>query len=138
MQHDTVALQRMPTLQHHISNLGVEWISKWHMADETTLEESERPDSLCAIDDLIRYHKVTRFDRLRKRADCAEGDDTSHADASESGDVGTGGHFVGCEFVIDAVAGQKRDGDGFFGRRVRVLEDGDGRGWGSPRCVDLE
>jgi hypothetical protein len=71
-------------------------------------------------------------------ADGAEGDYCSDSDFAERGDVGAHGDFVGCDLVVQAVAGEKGDGDGFTGCRGGVLQDGDGAGRRAPWCRGLE
>lgn len=97
------------------------------MAHHAALEESERPDALGAVDDLIRHHEIPGLDRLLQAAYGRESDDGADADRAERGDVCAGGDLVRCEFVVQAMAGEERDGDGLSRRRRGVVEDGDWR-----------
>lgn len=107
-------------------DLGVEGVGEADVADDAVLEEGEGADALCAVDDLVGDDKVHGADVLLQGADGAEGDDGAHAEVAQGGDVGAGGHLVGGQLVVQAVAGQEGDG------HAVVLEDLDRRRGETP------
>lgn len=64
------------------------------MVDDAIFEECERPDSLGAINDLVRDDKISGLDFFLQATNGREGDDSSHAKRTESGNVGTSGHLM--------------------------------------------
>jgi hypothetical protein len=64
------------------------------MVDDAIFEERERSDSLGAINDLVRDDKISRFDFFLQATNSREGNNGSHAERTESGNVGTSGHLM--------------------------------------------
>lgn len=126
VQCTSLSLHRTGALLHYSGHLGVERIGKAHMSHQALLEESEGPDSLGAIDDLVRNDKVHWLDVLLQGPYGTEGDNGSHANVSQGGNVGARGHLVGGELVVGAMAGQEGDGDAV------MLEDANGGGGVAP------
>lgn len=127
VQPDPLALQSMPTLPHDLRKRCVKRIREHDVPHHPALEERERTNALCAIDDLIRHDKIPGFDFLAQAAHGGEGNDGAHAEFAEGGDIGARGDFVGGEFVVETVAGEEGDWNGQAGGGGGVLEDGDGR-----------
>jgi hypothetical protein len=132
MQPHPLPLERMPALANQLRQPLVERIPKRDVSDEASLEEGKGADALCAVDDLVGNDEVPRFDLLPQGAHGGKGNDGADAEAAQRGDVGAGGHFVGGELVVEAVAGEEGDGEALSGRGGRVQEDGDGRGGEAP------
>jgi hypothetical protein len=126
VEHDAVAVEVLGARLDDLSQTGVKGVRETDMADNTALEESERPDALGAIDDLVGNDKVHGLDLLAQGADCGEGDDAADADVAQGGDAGAVGHLVGRELVVQAVAGEEGDVGAVVG------EDVDGRGRRAP------
>jgi hypothetical protein len=122
----------MSTPPHNPRDFLIKRIRKPHMSHNPTLKERKRPNTLRAINNLIRHDEISRLDLFSERSDCAEGDDAPYANGAESGNVGAVGDFVGCERVVGSVTGEEGDRDGV------VLEDGDRRGGRAPRGVYVE
>ena len=132
MKPHAVSFQTMSAFPHNLSNLAVEGVREPHVPHHASFEERERANALGAVDDLVGHNEVPRFDRLLQASDCGESNDSSHAYVSECGDVGAGRDFVGSDFVVQAMAGQKGDWDGLAGGWGRVVKHGDGRGGCAP------
>lgn len=123
MQSRALALHGAGASLDHGGQLGVEGVGEADVADEALLEEGEGPHALCAVDDLVGDDKVHGLDVLLEGADSAEGDNATHSDVPQGGDVGARGDLMGRELVVGAVA--REEGDG----HAVVLEDLDrGRG----------
>lgn len=127
VKHHALALHMRRASLDNLSQLVVERVRKSHMADNTTLEEGERPNTLCAIDDLVRDDKVHGLDLLLERADGREGDDASDTEMAESSNVGAVGNLVRRKLVVHTVTGKESHVHAIVG------EDGDGRGRSAPR-----
>jgi hypothetical protein len=82
MKSDAVALERVSALPHNSGQTFIERITKAHVRNETTLEESKRSNALRAVDDLVRYDKVTWLDFFLERTNRGERYDGSYADAT--------------------------------------------------------
>lgn len=132
MENDTVALEVLRTSLDNLGQAGVEWVREADVADDTALEERERPYALCAVDDLVGEDKVHGLDLLPQRPDGREGDHAADADVPEGGNVGPVGHLVGRELVVQPMAGEERDVDAVVG------EDVDGRRGLAPRRDGVE
>jgi hypothetical protein len=107
VEHHALALHVSRASLDNLSQLLVERVRKSNMADNATLEESEWSDTLCAIDNLVRDHKVHGLDLLLQRADGGEGDDRSDTEMAESSDVGAVRDFVRRKLVVHSVAGKE-------------------------------
>lgn len=127
VKHYALALHMRRTSLDNLSQLVIERVRKSNMADNTTLEEGKRPDTLCAIDNLVRNHKVHGLDLLLERTDGREGDDASDTEMAESSDVCAVRNLVRRELVVHSVTGKERHVHAIVG------EDGDGRGGSAPR-----
>jgi hypothetical protein len=132
VKHYALALHMRRASLDNLSQLVVEWVRKSNMANNTTLEEGKRSDALCAIDNLVRDHKVHGLDLLLERADGREGDDASDTEMAESSNVGAVGNLVRRKLVVHSVTGKERHVYAIVG------EDGDGRGGSAPRCDGVD
>lgn len=126
MEHHAIALHMRRTGLDDICQLLVERVRKSNVAYHTTLKESERPDALGAIDDLVGDHKVHGLNLLLQGAHGGEGNDASDTEVAESSDVGLVGNLVRRKLMVQAVTGEEGNVD------TVVREDGDGRGGRSP------
>lgn len=122
----------MPASPHNLRDLLIERVRKPDVSHNPALEESERTNTLGAIDDLVWDHEVAGLDLLLQRADGGEGNDAADAEGAESGDVGAVGDFMGGKGVVGAVAGEEGDGG------VLVGEDRDGGGRCAPGSGDVQ
>lgn len=132
MKHHALALHMRCASLDDLGQLPVEGVRKSNVADNTSLEESKWPDTLCAIDNLVRDHKVHGLDLLLERADGREGDDASDTKVAESSDVGAVGNLMGRKLVVHAVTGKESHIYAIVG------EDRDGRGRSAPRCDGVD
>ncbi|OAP62054.1 hypothetical protein AYL99_04257 [Fonsecaea erecta] len=121
---------------HHVPYLFIERIGEGDVTNHTFLEEGPWPDPLGPVNNLIGDDKIPWLNFLGQTACRRKGDDTSHADMTQGGDVRTRGDLVGREGVVWTVASQEGDGDGFAGGWGGVFEDSDRRGWRAPGRVD--
>jgi hypothetical protein len=124
------------TCPHNLRNTLVERIAKRNVPDNASLKESERPDTLGAVNDLVWNNEITGLDLLLQAADGGKGNDGADADGAEGGDVGPGGDLVGSDLVVCAVAAKEGNGDGLFA--VLVVQDGDRGGGGAPWRRDVK
>lgn len=120
MQRNPLALQGVPALSHHLSDLLVKRIRKADVGHDALLKECKWPNALGAIDDLVGHDEISRFYLLAQRTDGAESDNAAHADRAQRGDVSAVGNLVRCDFMAEAVARDEGDWN------LVVLEDGDG------------
>lgn len=127
VKHHALAFHVRCASLDDLCQLVVERIRKSNVADNTTLEESKRPDTLCAIDNLVRDDKVHGLDLLLERSDGREGDDASDTEMAESGDIGTVRNLVRRKLVVYAVTGKESHVHAIVG------ENRDGRGGSAPR-----
>lgn len=111
MQAHILALETVSEFPNYLAQIVVKGIREPNMADHALLEESEWPDALGAVNDLVRHDKVPRLDRLLQTAYSGEGNDSADTDGAESRDVGAGGNLMRCEFVVQAMAGEESDRD---------------------------
>jgi len=72
----------MSTLSDNFGQLLVEGVAKAHMPNHAPFKESEWPDALCAVNDLVGYEKVARLNLFLQRPDGREGDDGAHTNVS--------------------------------------------------------
>lgn len=82
MQDDAIALHVSCASLDNVGKACIERISEPNVSDYTTLEKGERSDALCAIDGLVREHKVHRLNLLLQRTDSGESNNGSNADVS--------------------------------------------------------
>lgn len=121
VEHDSVTRHGVGAGLDDGGDLCIKGIGEADVADEAAVEKCKRAHALCAVDGLVGQHKVHGLDVLLQAADGSEGDDAADADAAKGGHVGTAGHLVGRQLVVQAVARQERHGD------VAMLEDLDRR-----------
>lgn len=138
MEDNAFTLQTVSTGSHHLGDTLVERVAKRHVADDTPLEERERSDTLGAINDLIRDHKVAGLDLLLQATDGGEGNDGADANGAERGNVGAGRNLMRGNLVMQAMATQESDCDGLVVMAALVVQDGDRRGRLSPGGRDVE
>jgi hypothetical protein len=136
VQDHTLSLQTVSASPHNLSNALIERIAKRNVADNASLEEGERPDTLGAVDDLVWNNKIAGLDLLLQAADGGKGNDGADADGAESGNVGPGGDLVGSDLVVCAVSAKEGDGNSLFA--VLVVQDGDRGGGSAPWRRDVE
>ena len=127
MQGHTFAFETVPTPSDHFAHTRVKGICKGYMADNAVFEEGERPDTLGAIDDLVRHDKVPGLDVLLQAASRTEGDDAAHSNRAERGNVCPSRNFVRCELVMETMPREECDGNRFACVGRRMLRDGNGR-----------
>lgn len=132
MKHHAIAFHVSRASFDDLSQLLVEWIRKSNVADNTTLEEGKWSNTLCAIDDLVRNHKIHGLDLLLERADGREGNDASDTEMAESSNVGAVRNLMGRKLVVHAVTGKESHVYAIVG------EDRDGRGGSAPRCDGVD
>jgi hypothetical protein len=132
MQRDAFTLKTVSASPHNLGHLLIKWVRKPYMSHDSTIKESERSNPLCAINNLVRYHKVPWLDLFLQRTHCGECNDASDTNGAESGDVGTVWNLVRGMLVVEAVSRKKGNRD------VVVLEDRNGRRGFAPRCVYIE
>jgi hypothetical protein len=70
------------------------------MVDDAIFEECKRPDSLGAINDLVRDDKISRLDFFLKATNGREGDNSSHTERTESCNIGANGHLMWSILVV--------------------------------------
>lgn len=103
MQSHTLALKRMSTLLYNLGEVVVEGVAEAYMAHHAALKEGERPDALCAVDDLVRNHKVPGSYLFLQAPDGGEGDYSADTDRTQRCDIGTVFNFVRRELMVQAV-----------------------------------
>jgi hypothetical protein len=87
-----------------------EWVAEHRVRDEAlAAEKGVMSDTLGAVDDLVRNHKVPRGDLLSQGSDSREGQNGLHSDVLERGNVGSGGHLGGSDGVRQTVSRDESD-----------------------------
>lgn len=129
MKDDAIPFQMLSAGLDDFCEVAIEWVGKAHMADDPLLEESKGPDTLGTINDLIRDDEVHGLDLRLQGTNSSEGNNTSHANVTQSGYVGTVRNFMRCKLVVDAMTSQ----ESYVG--AVVGEDGD-RGCRRPPRSD--
>lgn len=66
MQCNPFALQAVPTGSHNISNPVVERVCEWNVGNHSLLKECPWPETLGAVNYLVRHHKVPGLNFLHK------------------------------------------------------------------------
>jgi hypothetical protein len=136
VQLHSLTLKAVSAGADDLGNALVEGIAERNMANNASLEECERPDALCAVDDLVWDDEIARLDLLLQTADGGEGDDGADADGAQGGDVGPRGDLMGCDLVVQTVSAEEGNGDGLV--LVDVVQDGDWGGRSAPRGLNVE
>lgn len=77
------------------------------MVYNPVLEKRERPNSLRAINDLVRDNKIAWLDFFFEAANGREGDDGPDTERAEGSDVGTSGYLMWCKLVMQAMTSKK-------------------------------
>lgn len=111
MEHNALSFESVAAFPYYGRDARVKGVGEGNVADNPALKEGERSDALCAVDDRVRDHEVSRFHFFAERANSAEGDDGAYAEGAECGDVCTSGHLVRSILVVDAVACEKSNWD---------------------------
>jgi len=119
-------------LLHDGGERWVEGVGETDVRDHSSFKESEGPDTLCAIYDLIRDDEISWLNRFLQASDGGESYDGSYSQMSQGGDVGAGGYLVGRKFVVQAMAGDEGYGDWFSCGWGGMVEDGDRGGRRAP------
>lgn len=138
MQCNTIALQAVSTSPHHLGNPLVKGVCKGNVGNHSLLEKCPWTESLGAINDLIRNHKIAGLDFLPQATDGREGDDGTDTDGTQGSDIGAGGNLMGCQLVVQTVTTQKCDCDSLAGALALVVKDGDRRRGVTPRRRDIQ
>ena len=121
VEHDAVSLHVLRARLDDLSQPRIKGVGKANVANESALEKGERADALGAVDNLVWDDKVHGLDLLLQGTHGREGNDASHADVAQSGDVGSVGDFVGSELMVQAVTREEGNVD------IVVREDMDRR-----------
>jgi hypothetical protein len=103
----------MPTFPHDDGQSLIKRIAKAYMAHDAAFKESKRPNTLCAINNLIRHNKIPRSNLLLKTSNSRKRNDSTHTNMSQGCDIGTARDLMWCEFVVQAVSGKKGDWNWF-------------------------
>lgn len=138
MQDNTIALEAVAALAHHLGNTLIKGVTEGDVGDYATLEESPGTNTLGAVNDLVGDNKVTGLDLLLQTANGGEGNDAADTDGAQGGNVSAGGNLVGSNLVVQAMAAQEGDGDSLAVVLALVVQDGDGRRGGTPRSRDSQ
>lgn len=109
MEHNSVALHVLGACLDDLGETRIEWIGEADVADDTALEEGKGADALCSVDGLVGHDKVHGLNLLLQRPDGGEGHDAPHADVAKGGNVGSVGHLVRRELMVQAVAREEGD-----------------------------
>lgn len=120
-----IPFQAMPTRTDDLRNTLIERVRESNMRHYTSFKESERPDALGPVDNLIGDHEVPRLDFLPQTSHSREGHDASDSNGTEGSDVGARRHFVRGELMMEAMAAQERDRDDFPALGAGVMENSD-------------
>jgi hypothetical protein len=126
VQDNTVTLETVAALAHHLGNTLIEGVTEGDVSDNAALEESPRPYTLGTVNDLVRDDEVAGLDLLLQTADGREGDYATDTDGAQSSDVGAGGNLMRGDLVVRAVAAEEGDGDDLAVVLTLVVQDGDG------------
>ena len=81
------------------------------MADHATFEERPWPYAACPVDHLVGNKEVSGFDFFFETAYRAKSYAAAHAKPAECSNVGSVVDFVRSDLVMEAVTGEKGDGD---------------------------
>lgn len=138
MQDDTITLEAVSALAHHLGDTLIEWVTEGDVSDNTALEESPRAHALGTINHLVGDDKVTGLNLLLETADGGESNDAADTDRAQRGDVGTGGNLMGSDLVVQAVAAQEGDGDNLVVVLTLMVQNSDGRGRNAPGSCDIQ
>ncbi len=127
----------MPTIADNLGNLHIKGVCKAHMPNNTLFKKGERSHTFRAIDNLIRYHEVSRSNLLLQTTHSTERNHSPDPNASQRRNICPGRYFVRGVLVGCAVAGEEGNGD------VVVLQDVDRRGRVAPgsegvNCCDWD
>lgn len=138
VQGDTLALQAVSALAHHLGDALVKGVAEGDVGDNAALEESPWAHALGTVNDLVGDHEVAGLDLLLQTADGGEGDDGANTDGAEGSDVGTGRNLVGSDLVVGTVTAQESDCDSLAVVLALVVQDGDGGGRSAPGGLDVQ
>lgn len=120
----------------YLGDLLIERIGEGNMGNNAALKESPRPKALGTVNHLVRNDKVSRFDLFLQAPNCGEGDDGSHANRAQGGNVGSGRDLVRRELMVQTMATEKSHRDYLSIMKALVVQDGDGRRGVAPRRRD--
>lgn len=138
MQRHTLTLQAVSALSHNLGNPLIKRIRKRNVSNNTLLKECPGTETLSSVNDLVRHHKVSRFDFLLQATDGREGDDGTDTNGAKSSDVGTGGDLMRRQLVVKTMATEECDRDELAGGGAFVVKDGNRRGGVAPRRGNFE
>jgi hypothetical protein len=82
--------------------------------DHSTFEVGKRSHAFRAVNGLVGDKEVARLEFLSQGPNGAKGDDAADADFPQSGDVGAVIDFVRRKLVMEAMAGEESDIEGFL------------------------
>lgn len=130
MQRHALSLQAVSASPNHLGNALVKGITEGDVADDATLEEREGPDTLGAVNDLVRDDEIAGLDLLLQATDSRESDDGADTDGAKGGNVSARGHLMRGDLVVSSVAAKERNSDGLV--LDSVVQDGYRGGGGAP------
>ena len=107
MQHNAIALHVLGARLDNVGELRIKGIRETNVTYDAAFEKGEWAYAFGAIDDLVRHHKVHRFNLLPQGADGRKGNNASHPEASQGGNVGSVGYFVRRKLVMQAMASKE-------------------------------
>lgn len=138
MQDDTITLEAVSALAHHLGDTLIEGVTEGDVSDNTALEESPRAHALGAVNDLVGDDKVAGLDFLLETTDSRESNNAADTDGAQGGDIGTSGNLMRSDLVVQTVAAQEGDGDNLVVVLTLVVQNGDGRGRNAPGGCDIQ
>ena len=138
MQCNPFALQAVPTGSHNISNPVVERVCEWNVGNHSLLKECPWPETLGAVNYLVRHHKVSGLNFLPQATDGRECNNGTDTDGTQGGDIGTGGDFMWRQLMVKTMTTEECNSNKLAGGRALVVKDSNrGRGV-TPRCRDRQ
>jgi hypothetical protein len=138
MQHDTISLQTVSARAHNLCYVLIERITEWHMAHNPSFKERKWANTLGAINNLIRHHKIPRLNNFLQTTHSRERNYGPDTDTSQSCNVGAVGYLMRRDLVVSAVTAEECDGHVFAGDAALVMDDCDGGGGLAPGSLDVE
>lgn len=138
MQCNAIAFQTVSARPHHLGDILIKGVAKWNMSHYPRLEKGKRPNTLCAVNDLIWHDKIPRLDGFLQTTHGRKGNHRPDTNTPQSSNVGSVRYLVRRNLVVCAVSAEEGDGDIFAGDATLVVEDGDRRGRLPPGRLNFE
>lgn len=136
VEGDTLTLETVSTLAHHLGDTLIEGVAEGNVSDNTALEESPWTHTLGAVNNLIGDHEVAGLDLLLQASDGREGNNGGNTDGTEGCDVGASRNLMRGDLVVGTVTAEESNGNSLAVVLALVVQDGDGGGWSAPRGFD--